>query len=263
MGHSQSTEPLNVAHATNMGKYEPDYSNIKSADGWIGPKNSYVQEFFGTIFWLFLASQVQVFGLGVGFQFGVAWVIATSMFSGHFNAMTTLLKMILGGDPLDGVIRLLVQVLAGFMGYSLFSYLGYSNWDMFSADNLALHKMITEGEGENAVSSYDTSGLWAWLRLFLTLCVYFATASRLNLGDNMQWLNTILLLGVTFAIGGADFAFAPNRYWFCLYGDWVSQATVVGWSYLAYAVCGFAAKYVLDLYDGDTTFNWGLPELSD
>jgi len=239
--------------------YEVNYEKVKTADGWVG-KNSYVQEFFGTIFWLFLAHLASVFNLGVGFQFGLAWVITTSIFQGQFNAMTTILQLILGGDPLDSVIRLLVQVLAGFLGYSLFYHLGYTDWAVYNSGHLSLvaYKNIVVDEKTVEVSEFSTAGLWEWFRLFLTLCVYFAAASRLKTGHS--WIDTILLLGVTFAIGGgAKFAFAPNRWWFCTVGGWVAQAKGFGWDYLAYAVTAFLAKYVLDLYDGDTTFNWGLP----
>jgi len=261
-----------------MGKYEPDYEKIKSADGWIG-KNSYVQEFFGTIFWVFLAHLANVFGLGVGFQFGLAWVIATSLFKGHFNALTTMLSMMLGGDPLDGFIRLVVQMAAGFFGYSLFYHLGYTGWKVHNDSLLSLvhwekvyvkalledgsWKLDAEGNGvwvwnNEWESSFDTAGILQWVRLLFTLLVYFAAAKRLKTGKD--WIDTILLLGVTFAIGGKGFVFAPNRWWFCTNGGWVAQAKGFGWDYLAYGITGFIAQYLLNLYDGDSTFDWTLPD---
>merc|ERR1712226_456085 len=209
-------------------------------------------EFFGTIFWVFLAGQVEVFGLGAAFQFGLSWEIVTSVFNGDFNAMTTMLKMMLGnGDPLNCAIRLVVQMVAGIVGTIL---LGYLDYDVSNgvASSLAL-----------ANDGFSMDGLMNWVKLAIVLMIYFAAGARLKTGS--AWLDTMLLLGVTFALGGADFIFAPNRVFFVGVGGVADVfASRFYWDYLAYAICSFVAKYLLDLYDGKdvamSSFNFQLPE---
>ena len=56
------------------GAYKPHYKKLGKVDTWFGA-DSYTQEFFGTIFWVFLAHLANVFGLGAGFRFGLSCTV--------------------------------------------------------------------------------------------------------------------------------------------------------------------------------------------
>lgn len=225
--------------------YECEYAKLGTKEGWLS-SGGLVQEFFGTMFWIFLAGMVEVFGLGQGFQFGLAWVITTSVFDGHFNAFTTLIDMCYGGDALMGLVRLIVQMLAGLAGFHLFEFLGYTQSTYASTD---LHWHNSEG--------FAVGGIYNWLRLLVVLMVYFYASDKLKTGSS--WLDTILLLGVTFALGGSNFAFAPNRLWMGPASGWVGVASKFYYDYLAYGIMGFVAKWLLGVYDGDKTCNFTCP----
>lgn len=229
--------------------YECEYAKLGTKEGWLS-SGGLVHEFFGTMFWIFLAGLVEVFKLGVGFQFGLAWVITSSVFDGHFNAFTTLSDMLWGGDALMGLVRLIVQMLAGLAGFHLFDFLGY---DVSKAP----HHYASSDLHWHDANGFAVGGIYNWLRLLVVLMVYYYASDKLKTGSG--WLDTILLLGVTFALGGKNFAFAPNRVWFGPAGSWTTVASTFYYDYLAYGIMGFLAKYLLGIYDGDKTCNFTCP----
>lgn len=241
-----------------VAKYRPDFDRIGSRDGWIG-KGGYVHEFFGTVFWIFLAHICGSVGLGdgamgAGARLGLALVITRGMFEGHFNAMVSMLNMVLGADPLDCLIRIVLQIAAGFMGFHLFYYLGYNTstaW--FTSSGISLIDLNVKG-----THMFLVDNLWNWLRVFLTLCAYFFARSKLQIG--YKWLDCVFLLAITCLLGGSTFAFAPNRVFFAHYSGYIKILCSFYWDYLCYAVCGFAARYLLNLYTGDDKLDWKLPE---
>merc|ERR1711881_694070 len=109
---------------------------------------------------------------------------------------------------------------------------------------------------------FHTDALCAWAKLLVVFMIYFSAAKNLKTGHS--WVDTLLLFGLTFAIGGAGFLFAPNRAFFFAWkaGEGVVKGCFMrfGWDYLAYAVVGFLSRYLLNIYDGED-FKWTLPEV--
>ena len=221
--------------------YEPKVAKeLGNPDTWLNndrkktAAGGYVEEMLGTFFWIFLASQIEFFGLGEGYRFGVAWIIVSTVFAGQFNSLDTILRAVHGGDYLDSLVRLVAQAAAGFLGVIVFNYLG----------------LIPEGtdlNGSNTMShkSFDIMN-WVWL--FLTFLVYYFAKSQLQ-ADNQKsipgWFGNILLFGLTFAVAQDGFLFAPNRVFFVGTGDIVGVLASFWYVYLAYAVTAFLAAYVL------------------
>jgi len=215
-----------------------------------------VQEMFGTFFWIFLAGQIEFFGLGYGYQMGVSWIIISNVFAGQFNSLDTIMRAVHGGDWLDSFIRLIVQALAGFLGTMAFTFFGFTH--ARSKREAGDDEPVVAG----AENTYDfqwpslhgadghngTFDIMSWVMLFLTFLVYFFAKKQLaaDKGESIpSWLGNILLFGLTFAVAPAGFLFAPNAVFFVGTGSIVAVLSSFWYVYLGYSVCAFLAAYVL------------------
>merc|ERR1711981_1061684 len=230
--------------ADNLGKAGTWLSNKRDADS-DKSKGGYVEEMLGTFFWIFLATQVDFFGLGPGFKFGVSWIIVSTVFVGQFNSMDTILRAVHGEDWLDAIFRLIFQALAGFLGCIVFGFFGLTDGADFSLSDVPSH------------TAFD---IMSWVKLFLTFVVYFYAKTQLQDEKNKDylpaWFGNILLFGLTFAIGGAGFLFAPNRVFFVGVDGIVGVLSTFWYVYIMYAVCGFLAAYVLNVLPSVCAMDW-------
>merc|ERR1712178_306961 len=219
--------------------YEPKVaSELGKPDTWFNndrkktAAGGYIEEMLGTFFWIFLASQIEFFGLGEGYRFGVAWIIVSTVFAGQFNSLDTILRAVHGGDYLDSLIRLVSQALVGFLGVIVFNFLG----------------LIPEGTSLNGnnTMSHTSFDIMNWVWLFLTFLVYYFAKKQLQGQDSIPgWFANILLFGLTFAVAQDGFLFAPNRVFFVGLDDIVGVLASFWYVYIAYAVTAFLAAYVL------------------
>lgn len=210
---------------------------------------------FGTFFWIFLAGQIEFFGLGYGYQMGVSWIIVSNVFAGQFNSLDTIMQAVHGGDWLDSLIRLIVQALAGFLGTIAFAFFGFEH---ARSKREAGDEPPVEAGAENTYdfqwpSVHGGAGdgsfnVMSWVMLFLTFLVYFFAKKQLaaDKGASMPgWLGNVLLFGLTFAVAGPGFLFAPNAVFFTDVAGIVGVLSSFWYVYLAYTVCAFMAAYVL------------------
>lgn len=236
-----------------------EYKSLAERDTYFG-KKSIMSEFFGTIFWIFLANRMDIMGSGdavngwgVGFNWGLSWIITKAMFEGDFNALTTMSRFFEEGNLLVGFINLLVQMVAGMVGAELYDLLGFgSDTDKFdvSIDKLAYPKWNEWANG-------------AWTQhiiLFVALFVYFKIKSAKNTAEP-AWFFEIAALAIVFAIGaggadGVQFMFAPNRVFSVKFaGDEngkngaIDALTEFWVPYTTYLVWGWLAKFFVNLVD--------------
>merc|ERR1712178_405922 len=99
MGSTIITMPYEATVAKDLGKPTTWFNNDRSPDG--KAKGGYIEEMLGTFFWIFLASQIEFFGLGEGYKFGISWIFVSPVFAGQFNSLDTILRAVHGGDYLD------------------------------------------------------------------------------------------------------------------------------------------------------------------
>ena len=185
---------------------------------------------FGSFFWIFLATQIEIFNLGDGFKYGVAWIIVSQVFSGQFNSLDTILRAIHGGDALDSLIRLVAQAVGGFLGCWLLSYFGFD---------------LSAAKGGAVAIEFN---IMNWVMLFLAFVVYYFAKTQFEAETNDQlpgWVCNILLFGLTFAVAGDDFLLAPNRVFYVGCDDIVAVLSSFWFVYIQYTVCAFLAAYVL------------------
>jgi len=244
-----------------LGNAKTWLSNKKPKDT---EKGGYVQEFFGTFFWIFLAGQIEFFGLGYGYQMGVSWIIVSNVFAGQFNSLDTIMRAACGGDWLDSIFRLIVQALAGFVGTMAFTFFGFTHLgNPRSKREAGDEAPVQDGEANTfdfhfpSLHGGDGDGsfnIMAWVMLFLTFLVYFFAKKQLaadNKGKEEEeksiptWLGNILLFGLTFAIADKGFLFAPNAMFFVGCDEIVAVLSSFWYVYIGYSVCAFLAAYVL------------------
>jgi len=249
---------LKPAVASELGEAKTWLSNNTGKDKQA--KGGYVQEMFGTFFWIFLAGQIEFFGLGYGYQLGVSWIIVSNVFAGQFNSLDTIMRAVHGGDWLDSLIRLIVQALAGFIGTIAFTFFGFGKSEEEHAQSkreAGDEPPVQAGEANTfdyqwpTVHGADGDGsfnIMSWVMLFLTFLVYFFAKKQLaaDKGESIPgWLGNILLFGLTFAVAGDGFLFAPNAMFFVGCDGIVGVLSTFWYVYLAYSVCAFLAAYVL------------------
>jgi len=224
-----------------MPDYSFKYDKVMDKDAFLG-KAGYLQEFFGTMFWFFLANKMDMWGMGAGLNWGVAFIITNSIFSGHFNALRSLRKMIFNGDICDSLMRMIMQMLAGLCGHWVF---GFFNTTATFADS-GPSLMVWGGD--------------AWkghAQLLVALIVYFKMYKAGN--DQPFWFFYPFTLWIVFMVGGSGFAFAPNRIFNVAFADAGGAFKGMG-IYVLYAVYGALANFIAGMCDKSGDMNVNLPQ---
>lgn len=235
-----------------MGYQVKAHEKMGDVETWIGGKRTYLYEFFGTMMWFYMVNKVHVFGfsessgMALGFTWALATMVTRSIFDGDHNALVTMVRMIQGSDPLDGLVRLIFQMLAGMIGTEMFGFFG---WD----DKMA-------GFGA-AASGFDFVGdamgsLKGMGSLFFVLLLW----KYMSVDNKDHWLKQFFILGLVFAVADVmmpgSFHFAPNRVFCCQFKNCVGVFASFWGVYLAYAVCGFLANYVHKLLNKAYAGDW-------
>jgi len=225
-----------------MGRYEVKvHEQLGDEKTWTA-KGGYIMEFFGTMFWFYFVNKCNVLNMdgvfALGFQWALGTMITKSLFHGHHNAFVSLVSMIQGGDALDCLLRIVLQMLAGMVGTELFGFFGWGALDNF--DNGTDFAFWKEG------------GDWTHLARLLVVFIVWKCVKR-NAGDH--WLNEFFILALVFVIAGEGFHYAPNRVFCVKFVDCGAVFSSFWVTYLAYAICGALANWLIKLFnnafDGD------------
>lgn len=217
--------------------YSFNYQKVMAVESFTGAKG-YLQEMCGTACFIWLANTIDVGPAGV--SWGLSYLITSSMFSGHFTASRSFCKMVLGGDIVDGFMRMLMQMAGGVLGSMFFS--NFTDMSMGSTDH-------------STPSILDWSDWTAHFHLFFAL---FLLCKFCSSKQEPRWFFVPVCTAIVFAFAGDGFLFVPNRIFAVNYDAFC--ATFMGcWdTYLTYGLWTVAAKFAMGVFSCSPVF--ALPE---
>lgn len=241
-----------------------EYESLISKDTYIGKKEGFVAQTIGTALWFFISTQIDFFNMGTGYNWGVGYIITSSIFGDKsLNAWDSLQKMWLVEKfcLCDFALEFASHILAGLLSFNLFTYLGFSDLDKMNVDfsNEDVAKFIN-ADGKNGFSN---NGHYDHTWLLISMILFFRLTAAGNWKNNEsrfspEWLFNILALGVTFSIAGNDtFYYAPNRVFACSCSDFVTSAKWMEvWQvYVMYFIYGMVARVISNLWDCNGKFD--------